>query len=98
MSGAFNVIRPKVGHLMGRRLVLLAACLVVTLGSFFLTLRFVDFRTPPGAVLLDGRPASERLAAQRVASSAELPALASQIRLKFAREMHGNVDSLRRTS
>jgi hypothetical protein len=90
---AATSIHWQVGRSMDRRVLFPLAVLGVTLGSFFLTLLFLDTGAPPPALQ---QPASDRLGTQRLASLAELPSIASQIGLKLATNMHGNIDTLSR--
>lgn len=84
---------------MGRPVLFLTSCAFVMVGTFFLTLWLMEARAPQRAVPAPGaKPAGDRLAAQRVVSYDELPEATSRIGLRFAREMHGNVDSISRVS
>ena len=80
-----------------RRLALFVGCLAVMLGSFFLTLRFLEKRNRPQEEI-DARAASERLAGRRIANNAELTAIASEIGLNFSPRMLGHTDALGRVN
>jgi hypothetical protein len=80
---------------MGRRLLLIFSCLIVTLGSFSLTLRFID-KTTRSTAKIDVQVARERLASRGVASYSQLPEVASQSGLKFSAQMLGHTDALTR--
>jgi hypothetical protein len=82
---------------MWRRLSLAIGCLAAMLGSFFLTLRFIEKANRPREEI-DARAASERLAGRRVANNAELTAIASEIGLKFAPRMLGHTDAVDRVN
>jgi hypothetical protein len=75
------------------------ACLAVILANFFLSLFFMNAIFPPSpASTKSTREVADRLATQRLGTYAELPAIARQLGLKFAREMGGHVDTLNRIS
>jgi hypothetical protein len=87
---AGRLIHSQAGPLRGPPLLFFAASVAV----FFLTLRLFD-PTRPGTPLNSGA-ATDRLATQTIPSLAELPTVASEAGLKFARSMHGHTDVLSR--
>jgi hypothetical protein len=95
---AGRLVHWQAGPLRGPPVLFSIVCLVVMLGSFFMTLHLLDSRSPRTPLGSSGEPATDRLATQTIQSLAELPTVASHIGLKFARDMHGSVDVISRTN
>jgi hypothetical protein len=96
VNGAGRFTDWQAGPLRGSSVLFSILCLVVVLGSLFLTLHLLDSRAPRTPLGSTGEPPITRLARQTIATSAELPTVASQVGLKFARSMHGHTDVFNR--
>jgi len=77
-----------------RRIVYFGTLAAVLVGSFLLTLWYIDTTSSP--VSTDTRPDRERLAERRVSDYDELGSAAGSVGLRFSRRLQGNIEAINR--
>jgi hypothetical protein len=77
-----------------RRILYFGTLAAVLVGSFLLTLWYIDTTSSPDST--DTRPDRERLAERRVSDYDELAREAGAVGLRFSRRINGNIDAINR--